>query len=244
MDAVLPMIPAGMKDKKYQAVFFDAGNTLFYNYPSVGSIYARTASDYGYHADGEALDRAFKAAWGPWSSSHAFPVGRTQAQERLWWYGLVKTVMQPGGLFPDFDLFFDDVYHRFTQASVWRLYPEVVKVLTYCRKRGTILGIISNWDSRLLEVCQALDLTGYFDFIIASAQAGVSKPHPHIFQLALQKAGVPAGRALHIGDSLHDDIEGARRVGLDTLWIDRPKACHGHALLAKSNTLETVMSFC
>ncbi len=244
MNNSLPVIPQNMKGKKYQAIFFDAGNTLFYAFPSVGAIYAQTAAGYGYQADAEYINRIFKDIWIRWSSLHAFPVGRSQAEEQSWWYGLVKELMSHGQGFRDFDGFFKDVYQRFKQASVWRLYPEVVKVLTYCRKRGTILGIISNWDSRLPEVCQALGLTRYFDFIIASAQAGVSKPHPDIFQLALSQAGVPATRALHIGDSLQDDIEGAQRVGLDTLWIERDQVRGGHAHLAKTNTLETVMSFC
>ena len=50
--------------RKYEAVFFDAANTLLYPYPSVGEVYAQVASRYGVETTGEAVQRAFRQAWG------------------------------------------------------------------------------------------------------------------------------------------------------------------------------------
>src|SRR2546422_11346151 len=50
--------------RKYDVVFFDAANTLLYPYPSVGEIYAQVARRYGVGTTGEAVQRAFRQAWG------------------------------------------------------------------------------------------------------------------------------------------------------------------------------------
>ena len=50
---------------------------------------------------------------------------------------------------------------------------------------------------------------------------GWEKPHPEIFQQALDAVEVPAVRALHIGDSLSEDIQGADQAGLQPLWLQR-----------------------
>ena len=51
--------------RKYEVVFFDAANTLLYPYPSVGEVYAQVAGRYGVETTGEAVQRAFRQAWGP-----------------------------------------------------------------------------------------------------------------------------------------------------------------------------------
>ena len=60
----------------------------------------------------------------------------------------------------------------------------------------------------------------YFDQIINSEMAGVKKPNPIIFQLALNSAKTTSENALMIGDSLEADILGAKAVGLHTLHFN------------------------
>lgn len=233
-----------MQRKKYRALFFDAGNTLLHVYPSVGAVYARTAEKYGLWADPGLLDQQFVLKWRSWSEGHPFPVSQSEKEEKGWWYGLVKETMQVCGSFPQFDDFFDNVYQLFTRADVWRLYPEVISVLQTCKQRGVILGIISNWDSRLSGVCRALGLAKYFDFILASAQAGYAKPHPGIFQLALAKSGIAAQQALHVGDSWEEDIKGAQQVGVDGLWVNRSGKQAPSPEAARTSSLTTLLSLC
>lgn len=80
---------------------------------------------------------------------------------------------------------------------------------------------MSNWDSSLPPLLSALGLTPYFDGLLVSALFGASKPAPAIFEEAVRRAGVPAGEVLHVGDSLHDDYDGARAAGLAALLVDR-----------------------
>ena len=98
------------------------------------------------------------------------------------------------------------------------------------------MGIVSNWDSRLFHICEGLQLNQYFDFILASAVFGASKPSPKIFEEALKRSGVEAQDAVHIGDSFKDDIQGAHGAGLSAILIDRhPKGRpHQHHPTIKS----------
>ncbi len=85
------------------------------------------------------------------------------------------------------------------------------------------MGIISNAADaedfhRLME---AHNLGEYFQLALVSAEVGMRKPHPLIFQLALDFFGVPAGRAVMVGDLPAMDILGAQRMGIAGVWIKR-----------------------
>ena len=84
------------------------------------------------------------------------------------------------------------------------------------------MGIISNFGTNLLDLLFRFELVGYFDFAIVSANEGVAKPDPRIFEMGLEAAGVPANQAIYIGDNVADDIEGANKVGMDAVLINRP----------------------
>jgi FMN phosphatase YigB (HAD superfamily) len=63
-----------------------------------------------------------------------------------------------------------------------------------------------------------------FDVIALSEEVGVAKPDPGIFEYALGEAGVPAARAVHVGNRLDTDVRAARRVGLRAVWVLRGEA--------------------
>jgi len=65
------------------------------------------------------------------------------------------------------------------------------------------------------------ELADFFDVAVSAAEAGKSKPDPAVFQLLQQKTGVEAGSILHVGDHPCDDIEGANRAGIRSVWLDR-----------------------
>ena len=68
----------------------------------------------------------------------------------------------------------------------------------------------------------------YFDVIIASAEAGVSKPDPEIFRLALSKAGCSSDECCMIGDRLDNDIEPAAALGMKTIWVRQGSYASGN----------------
>ncbi|WP_193073396.1 HAD family hydrolase [Pseudomonas sp. FME51] len=79
------------------------------------------------------------------------------------------------------------------------------------------LATISNGNADV----RRLGLEKYFKIIVSADEVGLSKPDPAPFLAALERAGVEPHQALHIGDHPVDDIQGAREVGLHTLWFNR-----------------------
>jgi FMN hydrolase / 5-amino-6-(5-phospho-D-ribitylamino)uracil phosphatase len=82
--------------------------------------------------------------------------------------------------------------------------------------RHYVLGAITNGNADFAR----LKLDRYFRFGYSAASVGIGKPAPRIFQAALAHAGISAGDAVHIGDHLRDDIEGASGVGMHTIWVN------------------------
>lgn len=81
------------------------------------------------------------------------------------------------------------------------------------------LGIVSNFYGNLEAVCAGAGLTPFFGAMIDSSRVGVEKPDPAIFEAALRPFGAVPQTTLFVGDSLRRDREGARRIGMDFIWI-------------------------
>lgn len=205
-----------------QAVLFDAGDTLFRLRESVGSVYASTAARHGVDLNAANLDALFRAAFRAMPPL-AFPGVPSQdiaAHEYAWWKRLVHTVFD-GVPFADFDAFYDDLFHHFGRAEAWELFADVEPALTVLQARGVRLAIVSNFDGRLHAICDGLGITPAFDAIITSGSAGAAKPDPAIFENALTALALEPGGVLHVGDSLREDIAGARAAGLYAVHLIR-----------------------
>ncbi|MEP6888806.1 MAG: HAD-IA family hydrolase [Nitrospirales bacterium] len=221
---------------RIQVVFFDAAGTLFHVKGSVAEIYLRHAEKYGVKSSAvmlAAVSAAFKRAFQE-APPPAFAVSNPsdiKRCERLWWFDIVHNVFYRVGMFEGFDEYFDEVFHAFEGTTYWNLYPETLSVLKRLKEQGVELGVISNFDSRLFTVLRGLGLTELFDTVTISTLSQVAKPSSRIFQLALEKHAVDPGEAMHVGDSVRDDLEGARRAGLHAALVDRDGE---HLLLQES----------
>ena len=102
------------------------------------------------------------------------------------------------------------------------LFPDTLPALQRLRAYGVPMGIISNYGKTLLDLLIQFELDRYFDFAIVSANEGVAKPDPKIFELGLAAARSSASEVLYVGDNVIDDIEGANNVGIDAVLINRP----------------------
>lgn len=103
-------------------------------------------------------------------------------------------------------------------------YPEVAATLDDLRGAGLRLVVVSNWDVSLHDQLAASGLAGRVHGIVSSAELGVDKPDPAIFRHALTLAGVPAGHALHVGDRVEEDVQGARAAGIGPALLVREGA--------------------
>lgn len=71
------------------------------------------------------------------------------------------------------------------------------------------------------EKLHAVGISDAFDAVVISAEVGFAKPDRRIFQHALDRLGVSASEAWHIGDSLANDVAGARAIGVRAIWLNR-----------------------
>lgn len=207
-------------------ILLDAVGTLFGVRDSVGAVYRAVASQFGVETEAVSLDRAFFRAFAA-APPMAFPgvePDTLRQQEFQWWQTLaVETFGQAGYLsqFQNFDAFFQALYDHFATAQPWFVYPEVPATLARWREAGIQLGVLSNFDSRLFGVLEALGLAEFFTTVTISTAAGAAKPDPQVFAIALQKHNCPATKAIHIGDSYHADYQGAQQAGLRAVWLQR-----------------------
>ena len=81
--------------------------------------------------------------------------------------------------------------------------------------------VVSNWDASLPEVLERVGLGPCVDAVVSSAEVGAAKPAPAVFEAALERAAVGAAEALHVGDSLAEDVAGARAAGVAAVLLDR-----------------------
>jgi len=101
-----------------------------------------------------------------------------------------------------------------TVETIERNRPMLEALSNRCR-----LGIVSNFYGNLDAVCRSLGLGSIFSVLVDSQCAGVEKPDPAIFRVALDALCSTPERAVFVGDSLRRDREGARRTGMRFIWL-------------------------
>jgi 2-haloacid dehalogenase len=107
----------------------------------------------------------------------------------------------------------------------WNPWPDTVDSLRRLKKKFR-LAIISNVDDNLFAATRP-KLQVEFDEVITAQQARAYKPSLKIFELALSRFGTPRNRILHIGQSIFHDVVPAQKLGLATVWVNRPSARAG-----------------
>jgi HAD superfamily hydrolase (TIGR01549 family) len=101
------------------------------------------------------------------------------------------------------------------------LFEDVLPVLQVLKKRGYVLGIITNADTRVDKLIEDLGLRPYLKAVITSEQAGAEKPDPAIFKAAYAQAGVKPEEMAYVGDSFQSDVLGANKAGSLGILLDR-----------------------
>jgi putative hydrolase of the HAD superfamily len=107
------------------------------------------------------------------------------------------------------------------EALEFRPYPDVLPALAELRDHGVTLVIASNWDCSLPDWLMPTGITELVDGVVTSAEVGAPKPDPRVFERALAIAGVAPAKALHVGDKVDNDIEGAAAAGVRGVLLQR-----------------------
>jgi putative hydrolase of the HAD superfamily len=204
-----------------RAVFFDAGATLLYPDPPVEEVYARVFSDDGARFSPERLRDALTATWIEIQRENPGDrYGGVRGEPAFWrdFLTRVRSLLDGGAIS---DAAFAKLASHFRQAEAWRVYPDVLPVLDELSESGLALAVVSNWDSFLPDLLELRGLSGYFRTISVSAIEGMGKPDPEIFLRTCARLSIKAGDALHVGDSLREDFDGARGAGVSAVLLDR-----------------------
>jgi putative hydrolase of the HAD superfamily len=100
-------------------------------------------------------------------------------------------------------------------------FADVRDALVHARCHGARVVVVSNWDVSLSDVLERAGLAPLLDGVVTSAAIGARKPATAIFEHALALAGAVPAEALHVGDSLDEDVAGARACGIPALLVCR-----------------------
>jgi putative hydrolase of the HAD superfamily len=155
---------------------------------------------------------------------------REHYEPLFWVHGALEEIEYPGlvrQLFGHFGIdLTDEELGRFLEAehAAWEparvLGATTHALLESLRSRGLRLGLVSNafdpgW--LLRRDLEQMGIAERIDYAVFSSEVGKRKPHPEIFERALEALEVAPGEALFVGDRLYEDVRGAAQVGMTTV---------------------------
>jgi len=201
-----------------KAVLFDLGHTLIDYYCDWRGPEAACVEGVYKILGGRAGDRdAFAQHLGG-----ALALARRAKEERMEEVPLTELLSRSleryGGLDEDE---MDDCLEVFYSAlSAERsLVPGARELLSGIKERGLMIGLVSDvaWglpSQYPMRDIEHFRLAEFFDDMVFSTDVGLRKPHPKMFKVALCNLGVAPSEAVFVGNSLKQDIAGARKVGM------------------------------
>jgi len=215
-----------MKASRIRAVFFDAGNTLIF--PRLDQL-AQDLTAQGYPAtveDFHAAEREGKQKLDKWVWPQIRRGEVPRTVDPYYWSAYLEALMVRVGV-PESERgrLVRRVADGFRDLQLWSVVlPETRPFLEWLRPQGYYLAVVSNSVGTMEQHLMRLGLGQYFQAVLDSGVLGVEKPHPEIFKMALERAGVKGSEAVFVGDTHATDIAGAQLAGLTGVLMD-----HVHA---------------
>jgi putative hydrolase of the HAD superfamily len=204
-----------------QCVAFDAVGTIIDCEPSVSAVYADVASKHGSQlTETDVRSRLGKAMAVFDQDSAANDFQTTEPKEFELWKEVVRRVVDD---VEGFNTFFDELYERFGQPGVWRVFDEVAETFERLNEIGMRIVIASNFDKRLHRVCDAYPELAGIKTRVISSEVGYRKPSKQYYNAVVNACGCAASEILMVGDTPSNDVEGAIAAGLNAVLIDRTK---------------------
>ena len=142
-------------------------------------------------------------------------------QQRGW--GYFNLVLEHCGVPPSVatGAALDELRRYHAERNLWESVPAgVPEVLDRIRAMGLKLVVVSNANGKLKALFARVDLARRVDVMLDSAEEGVEKPDPRLFELALERSGARREETMHVGDLYNVDVEGARGAGLEAVLLD------------------------
>lgn len=212
--------PSGYRRRRMEtaaAVSFDFGQTLASMDPA---MLARRLGEIGVDASAGRLEAALPGAWAAYDA--AVQAGRSGHPWKL----LMATLLEGAGVAEaDRARAVEWLWDEQPRQNLWRRpVPGMIELCRDLTRAGVPIGVLSNSEGRLAELIAEMGWAADLPLVADSGRLGIEKPDPAIFAWMVERLGVPAGRVVHVGDSLGADVQGALRAGLRAVWFSVPGA--------------------
>ena len=135
-----------------------------------------------------------------------------------------------------------EIYAEWAANQHFELYDDVPAALRELTNAGIRVGLISN-SHRCLDSFQShFELSEHVAAAVSSADHGFMKPHPSIFQAALDQLGVAPAESVMVGDSVKQDIEGALGAGMRAVLLHRSEGAAPRAVEMEKRGVPVIRS--
>ncbi|MAG47641.1 hypothetical protein CL617_03470 [archaeon] len=202
---------------KYENILFDFGDTLVQLDPSKEDVFLNVLKRHNIKIKKEEMKKAFLFYIDMKTSVLTL---KNEEEKKEFLIGKNKKILIMLGIKNNIEQLAIEINSEFKKAH-WVLFPEVISVLEKLKEKGFRLGILSNWESVLHELCKNLDITHYFDFIVASADVGLEKPDPEFFRTVLSKNDMDAEKTVYVGNDYEQDIISSGNLGIKPILFDK-----------------------
>jgi putative hydrolase of the HAD superfamily len=206
-----------MIPRDVRAVFFDAVGTLIHPEPPAPAVYVAVARSLGSRLTETEIAVRFRAAFAREEALDLANGLRTsEERERRRWRHIVAAVLPD---VCDGERCFEELFAHFARPDAWRCDPQAAAVVAELERRGYVLGMASNYDSRLRAVAGGLPELRPLRHLVISSEVGWRKPAPEFFAALCQRTGLSPDEILLVGDDRVNDYEGATAAGLRAVLV-------------------------
>jgi putative hydrolase of the HAD superfamily len=198
-----------------KAVLLDALGTLVELQPPAPRL-KRALAEQGFEVDEARAARGFAAEIGYYLQHHLEGSDRDRLDDLR---DRCAEAMRAALELPDLD-------HARARAAMlgaleFEPFPDALPALAQLAEAGHVVVIVSNWDISLPDWLGPAGLLDDVAGVVTSAEVGAAKPDPRVFERGLELARARPEEAVHVGDSLENDVAGARALGIRAVLVAR-----------------------
>ncbi len=200
-------------------IALDAVGTLIRPTESISLVYQRYGQQFGCPLSKQTIKARFQAGRQKlFGHSQSFPSSEMIEWQR--WRQLVRSVFEEMDS-PEIDDLFNQLWNHYAQPTSWQLFPESTDCLNRLWQAGHQVVIASNFDKRLLKICETLQPLDQIQHVFYSTRLGFCKPDQRFFQ-AIKQTLPDFPRYVMAGDDPINDVDAAKLAGFVAFHVARP----------------------
>ena len=201
-----------------RAILFDAVGTVLFADPSVIDVYFEVGRRHGSQVSRAEIAGRFKRALAGQDEldRRVYGLRTNEAREMSRWRAIVAATL---GESADTQAALEQLWEHFARPASWRLAPDAAEVFADLDRRRIVWGLASNFDRRLVTICDGLPPLARCEPVFASSQLGWRKPSPGFFRSIEQQLELPPEAFLLVGDDRANDYLAARNAGWQAVLV-------------------------